>query len=95
MHKEFDHLANAIYDHFKDARMYYEYAESAKQDGNTELAAWYMQKAKARLEMIGPDHEPVKRLVAGKTDTEAGYHGAVHGCMVHEVEELRKRVSGK
>ena len=56
-------LIKTMKDDLKDSKMCYEYAKEEKEAGNTEMATWYINRGKARMDMFQKDDEKMEYII--------------------------------
>lgn len=93
MEKMLKKIIDSMMDGLKDGQMFYEYAKEAKEHGATDLATYFIMRAKTRLQMLNEDHakavELIKKIEMEKGKTyEEGKWDCLHQHFMKEKEKL-------
>ena len=90
------HEIKVISDHYKDAKMHYEYAVAAKYAGFSDVAKEHISEGIKRLDMIKEAHKPVMALINHDKESYGDYQKGVwqgmHDCNVEDVADLRSKL---
>lgn len=85
-------LSKSITDNLKDAQMAYDWAKEAKSAGMTDMATYFISRAKTRLQMLNEDHgkvvEVIKKLEAQGTPMPPGRYVAFHDYLIEQRDQL-------
>lgn len=91
-------MVKSLMDGLKDARMYYDYAKEAKEAGYTDMATYFIMRAKTRMTMMNEDYhklnELIKKMEVEKGVTfQEGKWDCLHTHIMEEKEQLDYLIS--